>query len=184
MASAGEEINLQALIAGDKRQWDRFCTLYAPVIQGAARRALGRTDPSDVQDASQETFIRLCRDDYKLLRQFDPKRAKLTTWVAVIAHSAAIDWIRRKRPTTPLDEVGERHLAVEDRHVERIIIPDGLLTERQALILKLLYDREMDVGEISKLLQIDAQTVRSTHHKALNRLRAHFDGDKGHVQPV
>jgi RNA polymerase sigma-70 factor (ECF subfamily) len=178
MAPEGDDIDLQALIAGDKRQWDSFCARFAPVIQGAARRALGRADREDVLDAAQETFVRLCRDDFKLLRQFDPQRAKLTTWVAVIAHSAAIDWIRRKRPTTPIDEIGEQHLAVEDRHSERLRIPVGLLTERQALILKLLYDREMDVLEIAKLLQIDTQTVRSTHHKALTRLRAYFDGDK------
>ena len=50
----------------------------------------------------------------------------------------------------------------------------GLLTERQTLILKCLYDEERDVAEVAVLLKIDAQTVRSTHHKALLRLRAHF----------
>jgi RNA polymerase sigma-70 factor (ECF subfamily) len=30
------------------------------------------------------------------------------------------------------------------------------------------------VSEIAQLLKIDAQTVRSTHHKALLRLREHF----------
>ena len=58
--------------------------------------------------------------------------------------------------------------------MEKLKIPPGLLTERQTLILKYLYDEERDVAEIAQLLKIDAQTVRSTHHKALLRLREHF----------
>ena len=90
---------------------------------------------------------------------------------------------RRRQATTPLDEVPETALGVEDRHVEKIKIPQGLLTERQALVLRCLYDEERDVAEIAELLKIDAQTVRSTHHKALLRLREHFreeapDGQK------
>ena len=74
---------------------------------------------------------------------------------------------------SPIDEVPEEALGVEDKHVEKLRIPAGLLTERQTLILKCLYDEERDVAEVAQLLKIDAQTVRSTHHKALLRLRAH-----------
>ena len=41
----------------------------------------------------------------------------------------------------------------------------------------MLYDREMDVAEIARALGIDPQTVRSTHHKAMIKLRAHFKAD-------
>ena len=52
-----------------------------------------------------------------------------------------------------------------------------MLTDRQTLILKLLYDEDKDVSEIAEVLKVDAQTVRSTHHKALLRLREHFQVD-------
>ena len=71
-------------------------------------------------------------------------------------------------------DVPEASLGVEDRHVEKLKIPQGLLTERQMLVLRCLYDEEKDVAEVAQLLKIDAQTVRSTHHKALLRLRSHF----------
>jgi RNA polymerase sigma-70 factor (ECF subfamily) len=32
----------------------------------------------------------------------------------------------------------------------------------------------MDVADVAKALNIDPQTVRSTHHKAMLKLRAHF----------
>ena len=41
----------------------------------------------------------------------------------------------------------------------------------------MLYDKEMDVAEIATALGIDPQTVRSAHHKAMLKLRAHFKND-------
>jgi RNA polymerase sigma factor (sigma-70 family) len=171
------EIDLKALVGGDKRSWDTFCARYAPTIHAAVRRAFGTGRPSqdDLLDAGQEVFLKLCRDDYKLLREFDPKRAKLATWIGIIAYSTTVDWLRRRKPTANIDDVPEAALAVDPVEREKLHIPDGLLSERQALVLKLIYDREMDVPEIAKLLNVEQQTVRSTHHKALIRLREHFN---------
>jgi RNA polymerase sigma factor (sigma-70 family) len=58
--------------------------------------------------------------------------------------------------------------------VDRLTYPPELLSPRQREILALLYDRDMDVAEIAAKLAIDAQTVRSMHHKAMVKLRAHF----------
>jgi len=171
------QIDLKPLAAGNKRAWDGFVTAAAPLINAVVRRALSSYGLSeeDVMDAAQDVFVRLCANDYRLLKTYDPARAGLSTWLAVVARSAAVDHARRRRQATqPIDDVPEALLGVEDRHVEKLKIPPGLLTERQVLVLKCLYDEEKDVSEVAQLLKIDAQTVRSTHHKALLRLRAHF----------
>ena len=171
------QIDLRTLVTGNKRAWDGFVTAAAPLINAVVRRALAsyRLSEEDVMDAAQDVFVRLCANDYRLLKTYDPARAGLATWLAVVARSAAIDHARRRRQATlPLDDVPEANLGVEDRHVEKLKIPQGLLTERQMLVLKCLYDEEKDVAEVAQLLKIDAQTVRSTHHKALLRLRSHF----------
>jgi len=171
------QIDLQALARGDKRTWDAFAAAAAPLIHTVVRRALAsyRLGEDDVLDAAQDVFVRLCAQEFRLLKTYDPARAGLSTWLAVVSRSAAVDHVRRRRRATePLDDVPEAALGVEDRHVEKLRIPDGLLTERQILILKCLYDEERDVAEVAQMLKIDAQTVRSTHHKALLRLRAHF----------
>ncbi|MDP1839787.1 MAG: sigma-70 family RNA polymerase sigma factor [Reyranella sp.] len=171
------QTDLRTLTAGNKRAWDGFVTAAAPLINAVVRRTLQafRLGEEDVLDAAQDVFVRLCAQDFRLLKTYDPARAGLSTWLAVVARSCAVDHSRRRRRTTqPLDEVPEAALGVEDKHVEKLRIPPGLLTARQSLILKCLYDEERDVVEIAQLLKIDAQTVRSTHHKALLRLRAHF----------
>ena len=171
------QIDLRSLATGHKRTWDAFVTAASPLIHAVVRRTLAtyRSNEDDVMDAAQDVFLRLCANNFRLLQTYDPARAGLSTWLAVVARSAAVDFARRRRQaTSPIDEVPESALAVEDRHVEKLKIPHGLLTERQTLILKCLYDEERDVSEIAQLLKIDAQTVRSTHHKALLRLREHF----------
>jgi RNA polymerase sigma-70 factor (ECF subfamily) len=168
---------LDRLVAGDKAVWNRFVTRFAPVIFAAVRRKLGPAGRGDdAEDVAQDVFIRLCARDFHVIRRYDPNRAKLSTWLTVIAHSAAIDHLRRQKARAqPLDSVPERLLAVDPPKDPVIInIPPGLLSPRQALVLDMLYQRDMEVAEAAQVLGVNPQTVRSTHHKALIKLRAHF----------
>jgi RNA polymerase sigma-70 factor (ECF subfamily) len=96
----------------------------------------------------------------------------------VVASSTAIDHLRRRKPTAlALDAVPEDRLAVEPRLPERVRIPAGLLPPRQALVLELLYRRDLEVADAAEIMGVDRQTVRSMHHKALVKLRGHFRRD-------
>ncbi len=173
----GDQEDLAGLLAGNKVSWDSFVARFAGLILAAVRRVVG-TDGIDVEDIAQDVFVRLCKDDFRLLRQYDPARAGLSTWLTIVSRSVAHDGIRRRRaPTQPIDLTPEAAFAVEPVLIEKIRIPDGLLSPRQQLVLAMLYERDMEVAEIAATLRIDAQTVRSTHHKAMLKLRAHF-GEK------
>jgi RNA polymerase sigma-70 factor (ECF subfamily) len=169
--------DLSRLVAGDKAEWDRFVRRYARVIFAAVRRRLvpaGRVE--EVDDVAQEVFVKLCGREFHLLRSYDSGRAKLSTWLTVIATSTAIDHLRRQQaPTAALDAVPEVALAVDPAPFERIKIPPDLLSPRQALVLELLYRRDLEVADAARILGVDPQTVRSTHHKALVKLRGHFN---------
>ncbi len=173
---------LDRLIAGEKSAWDRFVARFAPVIFAAVRRKLvpaGRGQ--EAEDVAQDVFVRLCARDFRLIRAYDARRARLSTWLTVIAHSAAIDHLRRQSaPAQPLEHVAEAGLAVDPpKEPVRLAIPPDLLSPRQALVLEMLYRQEMEVAEVAEVLRIEAQTVRSTHHKALVKLRAHLREDDG-----
>jgi RNA polymerase sigma factor (sigma-70 family) len=80
----------------------------------------------------------------------------------------------------PIDAVPEAQLAIDPvEPVEKLKLPEALLSPRQREILAMLYDREMEVAEIARALGIDPQTVRSAHHKAMLKLRVHFRGNEG-----
>ena len=171
MAQGGE---LDALARGDKGAWDAFVRRYAGLV-AAAVRGVAR-EAAEIEDLAQEVFLRLCKDDFRLLRSYDPARAGLSTWITIVARSTARDAMRRYRPVlTPIDAVPEGRLAVDPvEPIQKLKLPDALLSPRQREILTMLYDREMEVAEIAAALGIDPQTVRSAHHKAMVKLRAHF----------
>jgi RNA polymerase sigma factor (sigma-70 family) len=171
-----EPNELAALISGDKRAWDAFVRRYAGLIVTAVRSLV--REGTEAEDLVQEVFARLCKDDFRLLKTYDPARAGLTTWLTIVARSTARDMQRRYRPSmSTIDDVPETLLAVTDVHTEPLKLPPDLLSPRQQLVVTLLYERDMDVAEIAGLLGIDPQTVRSTHHKAMLKLRAHFATD-------
>jgi RNA polymerase sigma-70 factor (ECF subfamily) len=163
-----------ALTRGDKGAWEAFVRRYAGLV-AAAVRAVAR-EPGEVEDLAQEVFLRLCKDDFHLLRSYDPARAGLSTWITIVARSTARDALRRRRPmTVPIEAVPEARLAVEPvEPVRKLMLPEALLSPRQREILAMLYDREMEVADIAAALGINPQTVRSAHHKAMLKLRAHF----------
>jgi RNA polymerase sigma factor (sigma-70 family) len=168
-----------ALLNGDRAAWEAFVRRYGGLIVAAVRGVAQLA--GDVEDLTQEVFVRLCRDNFRLLRSYDPTRAALSTWLTIVARSTARDALRRRRAeSVPLDAVPEAQLAVDPvEPVRKLKLPEALLSPRQREILGMLYDREMDVAEIARVLGIDPQTVRSAHHKAMIKLRAHFKADLG-----
>ncbi len=165
-----------ALTGGERGAWNGFVKRFAGIVFAAVQRRLipaGRAE--EVEDVVQEVFVRLVKAEHRLLKSYDPARARLSTWLTVVATSAAIDHLRRQRMAkVALDDAPAASLAVEDPAFENVKIPEGLLSARQALVLELLYRRDLEVADAARIMQIDPQTVRSTHHKALTKLRAHF----------
>jgi RNA polymerase sigma-70 factor (ECF subfamily) len=176
--TAGDRVSaandLAALTRGEKDAWDAFVRRYAGLVMAAVRGVA--QDGAEAEDLAQEVFIRLCKDGFRLLKTYDPARAGLTTWLTIVARSTARDAQRRRRiQGVPIDAVPEAALSVPPvEPVDKLRLPTDLLSPRQREILTMLYDRDMDVAEIAASLNIDAQTVRSMHHKAMLKLRAHF----------
>ncbi len=170
---------LEALARGERSAWAEFVRRYAGLIVAAVREMA--REPGEIEDLVQDVFLRLCKDDFRLLKSYDSSRAGLSTWLTIVSRSTARDALRRRRgQEVPIEGVAESRLAVdppEPRHPVKL--PQALLSPRQREILAMLYDRDMGVAEIATALGIDPQTVRSAHHKAMLRLRAHFAKKEG-----
>jgi RNA polymerase sigma-70 factor (ECF subfamily) len=164
-------------MTGDKKAWDAFVGRFVPVIYAAVSRTLG-AHPSpagqhDIEDVVQDVFVRLLGNDYRLLRTYDPNRASLVTWLTIVARSTALDYLRKRRPEAA--DLTQLDLAAPaPTGAATVEFPPHLLTERQRLVLHMSFDQQMPVEEIARLLGVDAQTVRSTRHKAIQRLREYF----------
>ena len=178
--SESERKLLFRCLRGDADARNEFVDACAPIIYGAVRRLLhGRpTDDPSVgpEDITQDIFVRLFRDDARLLRTYDPARASLATWLTLVSRSTALDVLRKKKPDTVSLGPGisppaaTPYIALDPG----VVIPHNLLSPRQKVVLTLLYDHCMQVREVARLLGIEEQTVRSLRHKALEKLRRFF----------
>jgi RNA polymerase sigma-70 factor (ECF subfamily) len=179
------DVDLGQCLRGDKAAWDGLVAAYAGLIYATVARTLRsggtRQYREQIDDTVQEVFLRLVKDDFRLLRTFDPRRAGLSTFLTVVARSAALDGLRKTRPApASLDEAIWQVPAGDDADPAKARgpeasalanLPADLLSPRQELVLALLFDRGMDVPQIAQFLAIEEQTVRSTKHKALEKLR-------------
>src|SRR5262245_50851913 len=120
-------LDLRRLASGDRPEWDRFVRRAGPLLYAAVLRRLAAAGRSgDAEDVVQEVFLRLARPD-RPLAGYDPTRASLSTFLTVLATSAAIDHLRRQRPSDPLEAVPEERLAIPPTEPrERLTIPENL----------------------------------------------------------
>lgn len=169
-------VDIARLLDGDKAEWDAFVDRYTPVVWAAVRGSIfahtGSVNDEDVRDLVQSVFVRLVDRGFRLLGSYDPKRASIVTWLTIVARSAAIDSLRKRRlHSVPIDERVLNAPAPEAAPAEGIELPPNLLSPRQGLVLRLLCDEGMEPSEIASVLGVNVQTVRSTVHKAVIKLR-------------
>ena len=97
----------EALFRGDGAAWEGFVRRYGGLVVAAVRGVAAM--PGDVEDLTQEVFLRLCKDDFRLLRSYDSERAAISTWITIVARSTARDAMRRRRAeSVPIDAVPVR----------------------------------------------------------------------------
>jgi len=190
-----DQMDLQHLLAGQAAPWRQFVETSAPLVLATVRRIFAKYgrpgSAAEHEDISQEVYLKLARDDYQLLRRFDPTKAKLSTYVGVVTRSTAIDYLRKLKPTAddiddhadklaaPTDGFstnGMLSFASQEATTDSIFkaLPENLISEKQRHILCLLYDHDLDPEDVAKHLGVETQTIRSAKHKAITKIRNHL----------
>ncbi|MDQ7028843.1 MAG: sigma-70 family RNA polymerase sigma factor [Ardenticatenia bacterium] len=107
-----EDALVSALRRGDRRACDDLVRHYAPKLYNVALRLVGR--PDEAEDVLQETFIAACEKikDFK-------GHSRLGTWLYRIVTNNGLMYLRRRRPTVPLDEVEEASVNVHPRLLQK-----------------------------------------------------------------
>lgn len=175
---------MQAVAEGDESAIDTLYERFGTFVYRCVRQAL--SNRAEAEDAVQEIFVRL----WKTADRYDPTRAKLVTWVMLIAKRHAIDRLRRKqvRPTNlslegdPAGRPGgleERGLQ-EGRDEQRQLLLDriGELPALQQEVLTRAYLQGFTLREVAEQLDAPLGTVKSALSRGLARLRDRLAGDE------
>src|SRR5205085_10535320 len=125
-------------------------------------------DHEDARDVSQLSFIKV----WKSLSDYDPKRS-FSGWISRITANCAIDWLRSRKETAPLEDYPARRLSLEkDLDVRKIFLRIApLLSQRQRMVLVLREVEEMEIPEIAKMMQCTEYTVRNLLSQAKEAFR-------------
>jgi RNA polymerase sigma-70 factor (ECF subfamily) len=112
--SAAELIAL-CLEADSTSAWREFVARFQPLIASVILRTIRRYGESNsgvADDLVQETFLRLCKDDCKALRQFEQRHEDaIFGYLKVVAASVTMDHFRG---LSAQKRLGDRHVESEE----------------------------------------------------------------------
>lgn len=146
---------------------------YGAVVHSFAYRLT--RDATLAEETVQDVFVTL----WRRAADFDPTRAKLTTWLFVVARNRAIELGRQKarRPELrdDLDPGGEAPdpadlVAVADE-AQRLAEAVAELPEEQLEVLRLAYFDGLSHSEIAEVIGLPLGTVKGRMRLAVQRLR-------------
>jgi RNA polymerase sigma-70 factor, ECF subfamily len=156
---------------GDRQAFTELVCRHQASIVSLTYRMCG--DLRLAEDAAQEAFVRVWQN----LNSYRPKYA-FRSWLYRIATNAALDSLRRERPTEELDSLSladpgttpERSVEENQRakHVRRAI---AQLSESLRVVLILREYQELTYQEIADTLDIPIGTVMSRLNTARVQLR-------------
>jgi RNA polymerase sigma-70 factor, ECF subfamily len=162
------------LKAGDQGAMAQLYDRYSSVVYAVALRVLG--DTGAAEDVLQEVFLQLWRKP----SAFDSARGSLGTWLAVITRNRAIDFLRKRRPETDIEDVvlstapdlaGD---ADRSRCAEKVRGVLGDMTPAQRNALEMAYWEGMSHSEIADKTGEPLGTVKTRIRSGLITLRKAF----------
>ena len=174
---------MHRVAAGDEEAVAELYDRFGALVYKVARQLL--PSGAEAEDAVQEVFVRL----WKTADRYDPRRAKLVTWVMLITRRHLIDRLRRSavRPDTTTidgdftstndDSKPERAPENEERRA-RLLARIADLPELQRVVIERAYLQGFTLREVSEQLDAPLGTVKSALSRGLARLRERSPADQ------
>jgi RNA polymerase sigma-70 factor, ECF subfamily len=173
---------MHRVAAGDDQAVAELYDRFGSLVYKVARQFL--SSQAEAEDAVQEVFVRL----WQTADRYDPHRAKLVTWVMLIARRHLIDRIRRTaaRPgttafesdlaCTAADNVPD-HQSQDDERSVKLRRRIAELPELQRVVIERAYLQGYTLREVSEQLNAPLGTVKSALSRGLERLRERAKAD-------
>ena len=183
---------IQRCLLGEEQAWSEFVRAFQPVIAlGVIKvaRAYGDANPDTVDDLIQQTYLKACAGDCRLLRQFvDKPSGELKAYLRVVAANLARDHFADRYPernTQSIDALMERTLPGADtaqrlefetllRQLDAVIDRADLPNKaRDRTVFWLYYRSGLTAQAIAAIPAIGMSTkaVESLLHRMIQMLR-------------
>jgi RNA polymerase sigma-70 factor (ECF subfamily) len=179
-SGAADEELLRWSTEGNTKAFDAIVVRHGPFALRVARRLI--PDRVQAQDVVQEAMLRA----WDQAAQFDPGRARFTTWLYRIVVNLCIDHQRRTRskslpdgfdPADPAPGVTESVEA--DQTWRAVVAALNDLPTRQRAAGTLVYDEGLSGAETARVLGVSVKAVERLLARARDLLRERLRRDLG-----
>jgi RNA polymerase sigma-70 factor (ECF subfamily) len=172
VASDDAEIDaglVAAIAGGDRGALASLYDRHSGVLLGLAMRIV--RDRREAEDLLHDVFL----EAWRSAKDFDPKRGRVRTWLAIRMRSRALDLQKSARVSRNAGDAGldmmvdDREHASPDHARVRAALAD--LGPDQRRVLELAYFEGLSCTEIAARVSIPVGTVKSRIAAGLDRLR-------------
>lgn len=174
---------IKKAMKGDQRSWNKLVQRHEKMVLGYALRMTG--NQADAMDLMQETFVSVCRS----LPLFEGK-SSVKTWIMSLAHYRCIDFYRRTKPMTTVEDIdtlettgngrldddlhahGPSHDYEQRRAKLELLEHLAGLPFEQKLIIELKVFQQLTFEQIAEQLGQSSSTIKSKFYSGLNKLKS------------
>ena len=160
---------IMAISKGDREALSVVYDSMSRMIFSVALAVTGST--TDAEDVLQDTLIGIIRS----ANTYKPG-TNARAWILSIARNRAIDLVRRRRSTVPLEEAAlHPDPMAQDFHQSlsamELLAP---LSEKDRELVVLRLCRELSFEEIAQLLGITLAGTQKRYQRAIHKLKKHY----------
>ncbi len=163
-----------AMANGDRDALSQLYERHSGLLLGLAMRIV--RDRREAEDLLHDVFL----EAWRAAKDFDPKRGRVRTWLAIRMRSRALDLqksarVSRNAGDSGLDVLVDDSEAASPDHA-RVRRALAELGPDQRRVLELAYFEGLSCTEIAARVEIPVGTVKSRLAAGLDRLRAYLAG--------
>lgn len=156
---------------------------HTPALYNFIRRF--RFDNEEAQDILQDVYIKV----WKNFETFNKTQASFKTWIFTITKNTIYDALRKRKRSNQItitneeigDEVGDDSsdiLKTLERTASKEVLLGAIdtLGDYEKTVLLLHFEEDMTFNELSIMLDISPNTIKSTYRRALIKLKSAIEG--------
>jgi RNA polymerase sigma-70 factor (ECF subfamily) len=173
-SSADDKILLERILARDQTAMADLFDRYSRMVYSVAMRVV--KDSAQAEDVMQDVFFQVWQNP----KAFVSDRGSLGAWLAVVVRNRAIDVVRRRRPSDPVEDVvlpASTNVAAEVEHrtmIERVRKVMNDLPAEQRESVEMAFFQGLTHAEIAQQKGEPLGTVKTRIRTALISVRKAF----------
>jgi len=165
-----EEELLYNIRSGSESAFTYLVNLYRDMVYSLCVNMLG--DHTIAKDVSQEIFIKI----FKAINRFEGN-SSLRTWIYGISYNKCLDELKKRKRFTKFKELFSYKVTSQSyqKHTfENTIVVNAMesLRPEDKALLTFYYLEEMNLEEISEIVAISENTLKTRLFRARKKLRA------------